>query len=119
MPMRKAFRLAGMALLTAGVLWMAPRLAGQQSAAKPFIASTAKGDWPSYTGDTRGTRYSPLDQINAKNFDDLGVAWRFKTANLGPRPEYKPEGTPVVVNGRLYTTAGTRRSVIALDAVTG
>jgi glucose dehydrogenase len=37
----------------------------------------------------------------------------------GSRPEYKLEGTPVVVNGRLYTTAGTRRSVIALDAATG
>src|SRR5206468_6972782 len=35
------------------------------------------------------------------------------------RPEYKLEGTPLVVNGVLYTTAGTRRSVIALDATTG
>ena len=117
--MRKAFRLAGIALLAAGVLWMAPRLAGQQSATKPFIASTANGDWPSYTGDTRGTRYSPLAQITATNFNDLEVAWRFKTDNLGSRPEYKLEGTPVVVNGHLYTTAGTRRSVIALDAATG
>ena len=96
-----------------------PRAAGQQAAAKPFVASTAKGDWPSYTGDTRGTRYSPLDKITAANFNDLEVAWRFKTDSLGSRPEYKLEGTPVVVNGRLYTTAGTRRSVIALDAATG
>ena len=117
--MGRAFRIGAIVVFAAGVLWTAPRLSGQQSGAKPFIASTAKGDWPSYTGDTRGTRYSPLDQINAKNFNDLEVAWRFKTDNLGSRPEYKLEGTPVVVNGRLYTTAGTRRSVIALDAVTG
>ena len=84
-----------------------------------FVASTKNGDWPSYTGDTRGSRYSPLDQINADNFNDLEVAWRFKTDNLGSRPEYKLEGTPVVVNGVLYATAGTRRSVIALDAATG
>jgi quinoprotein glucose dehydrogenase len=84
-----------------------------------FVASTKSGDWPSYTGDTRGSRYSPLDQINADNFNDLEVAWRFKTDNLGSRPEYKLEGTPIVVNGVLYATAGTRRSVIALDAVTG
>ena len=81
-----------------------------------FVASTKNGDWPSYTGDTRGSRYSPLDQITAENFNDLEVAWRFKTDNLGSRPEYKLEGTPIVVNGVLYATAGTRRSVIALDA---
>ena len=34
-------------------------------------------------------------------------------------PEYKLEGTPIMVKGVLYTTAGTRRSVVALDAKTG
>jgi len=47
------------------------------------------------------------------------VAWRFKTDAFGPYPEYKLEGTPVMVKGVLYTTAGTRRSVVALDAKTG
>src|SRR5262249_38957539 len=42
---------------------------------------------PHYTGDLAGTRYSPLDQINADNFNKLEVAWRFKTDNLGTRPE--------------------------------
>jgi quinoprotein glucose dehydrogenase len=116
--MRRALSL--LIVLTGAVLWTMPRVVGQQAAAaKPFVASTAKGDWPSYTGDTRGTRYSPLDQINASNFGDLEVAWRFKTDNLGNRPEYKLEGTPIVINGRLYATAGTRRSVICLDAATG
>ena len=64
-------------------------------------------------------RYSPLDQINAANFSKLEVAWRFKTDNLGPFPEFKLEGTPLMVKGVLYATAGTRRSVIALDAKTG
>ena len=81
--------------------------------------TTAAGEWPSYTGDTRGSRYSPLDQINKQNFGTLEVAWRFKTDALGPRPEFKLEGTPLMVGGKLYTTAGTRRAVIALDAVTG
>ena len=81
--------------------------------------STAAGEWPSHTGDTRGTRYSPLDQITATNFSNLEVAWRFKTDQLGPRPEFKLEGTPLMVGNVLYTTAGTRRAVVALDAVTG
>src|SRR6187200_1376377 len=90
-----------------------------QSPSTPFVASTKNGDWPAYTGDTRGSRYSPLNQITAANFNDLEVAWRFKTDSLGTRPEYKLEGTPLVVNGVLYATGGTRRSVFALDAATG
>ena len=81
--------------------------------------STKNGEWPHYTADIRGSRYSPLDQINATNFNKLEIAWRYKTDNLGPRPEYKLEGTPLMVKGVLYTTGGTRRSVIALDAKTG
>src|SRR5437762_4874865 len=81
--------------------------------------STANGEWPTYNADLRGTRYSPLDQINGSNFNKLEIAWRFKTDNLGPFPEYKLEGTPLMVKGVLYTTGGTRRSVIALDAKTG
>src|SRR5437773_601670 len=69
--------------------------------------------------DLKGSRYSPLDQINASNFNKLEVAWRFKTDNFGPFPEFKLEGTPLMVRGVLYTTAGSRRSVIALDAKTG
>src|SRR5262250_2962157 len=81
--------------------------------------STANGEWPHYTADLKGTRYSPLDQINASNFNKLEVAWRFKTDSLGPFPEFKLESTPLMVKGVLYTTGGTRRSVIALDAKTG
>ena len=77
------------------------------------------GEWAWYTADMAGTKYRPLDQINASNFNKLEIAWRFKTDNLGSRPEYKLEGTPLMVNGSLYTTGGTRRSVISLDAKTG
>src|SRR4029453_10012772 len=83
------------------------------------LPSTKNGEWPAYTADIKGSRYSPLDQINASNFKKLEVAWRFKTDNLGTRPEYKLEGTPLMVKGVLYATAGTRRSVVALDAKTG
>jgi quinoprotein glucose dehydrogenase len=78
-----------------------------------------EGEWPTYAADLAGTRYRPLNQINAANFNKLEVAWRFKTDNLGNRPEYKLEGTPLMVNHRLYATAGSRRAIIALDAATG
>jgi len=90
-------------------------------AISPLLAQTGakNGEWPTYGGDLGNTRYSALDQINAANFDKLEVAWRFKTDNLGPRPEVNLEGTPLMVKGVLYSTAGTRRSVVALDAATG
>src|SRR6266699_5343958 len=77
------------------------------------------GEWTSYGGDLRNHHYSPLDQINASNFSKLEVAWRFKADSLGPRPENKLEGTPIMVKGMVYATAGTRRSVIALNPKTG
>jgi quinoprotein glucose dehydrogenase len=77
------------------------------------------GEWPTYSGDLAATRYSPLDQINASNFSKLQLAFRFNTANLGPRPEFQFQATPLMVNGRLFTTAGTRRAAVALDAATG
>ena len=86
---------------------------------KAFVYSTANGDWPSYNGDVRGSRYSPLDQINASNFSKLEVAWSLKTDMFGNRPEFKLEGTPLVVKGVLYATAGSRRAAIAVDAETG
>jgi len=105
--------------LLAVVVWISAEIAGQDRAGAAKMPTTANGDWPHYTADMRGTKYSPLDQINASNFNKLEVAWRFKTDNLGPRPEYKLEGTPLAINGVLYATGGTRRSVVALDGKTG
>ncbi len=76
-------------------------------------------EWPTYGADLANTRYRPIDQINASNFNQLEVAWRFKTDSLGNRPEYKLEGTPLMVKGVVYATAGSRRAAIALDAATG
>jgi len=113
---RRAFRIIPALLAAAvGLTWATAGLTGQGNG-QP---STQKGDWPAYNADVRGTRYSPLDQINATNFSKMEVAWRFKTDNLGSRPEFKLEGTPIVVNGILYATGGTRRSVFALKADTG
>ncbi|MBW8863275.1 MAG: PQQ-binding-like beta-propeller repeat protein, partial [Acidobacteria bacterium] len=98
---------------------IAPRMTATLSGQGPGFPSTKNGEWPYYTADIRGSRYSPLDQINASNFNQLEVAWRFKTDNMGTRPEFKLEGTPLMVKGVIYATGGTRRSVVALDAKSG
>ena len=101
--------------------WAAVFCAGLLCVVIPASAQTGakNGEWPTYGGDLGNTRYSPLDQINASNFDKLQVAWRFSTANLGPRPEYNLEATPLMVGGVVYSVAGSRRDVVALDATNG
>ncbi|MCY4024935.1 MAG: PQQ-binding-like beta-propeller repeat protein, partial [Acidobacteria bacterium] len=47
------------------------------------------------------------------------MAWTFRTDNFGPTPEFFLQSTPLMVGGVLYTTAGTRRAAVALDAATG
>ncbi len=87
--------------------------------AAAHAATASDTEWRGYANDLANTRYAPLDQINAGNFNDLEVAWRFPTAMLGSRPEYMYETTPLLIRGRLYTTAGSRRDVVCLDAATG
>ncbi|HEX4271451.1 MAG TPA: hypothetical protein VHZ32_08695, partial [Rhizomicrobium sp.] len=79
----------------------------------------ADTDWTHYANDAGSMRYAPLDQINAGNFNALEPAWRFSTNALGPRLDADFMATPLVVKGRLYTTAGFRRDAVCLDAGTG
>jgi len=85
----------------------------------PGQSRAKDSEWPTYGADLANSKYRPLDQINAANFGKLEIAWRFKTDNLGTRPEFRLEGTPLMVNGVIYASGGTRRSVVALDAATG
>jgi quinoprotein glucose dehydrogenase len=97
-------------------------LLGRAAAATQSALATRKPadtEWRHYAADQANTRYSPLEQINASNFSDLEVAWRFKPDALGARREYQFEATPLLVKGRLFLTAGTRRDCVALDASTG
>lgn len=101
--------------------WKAALAGGAAVFALGLAASAGAADfeWKHYTADLAGSRYAPLDQINASNFSKLEVAWRFKTDAIGNRPEFKLEGTPLMVGGVVYATAGSRRGVVALDAATG
>lgn len=77
------------------------------------------GEWRTWGGDLGVTRYAPLDQVNAANFKDLEVAWRFRTENLGSRPDFNLQTTPLMIDGVLYATAGEHRNAVALNAATG
>jgi quinoprotein glucose dehydrogenase len=91
------------------------------SATLPLAAQSGakNGEWRSYAAEPGSTKYSPLDQINRDNVKNLRIAWRFKTDNLGPRPDFNMQSTPIVVNNVMYAQAGVRRNVVALDPVSG
>jgi quinoprotein glucose dehydrogenase len=101
-----------------GKLWIVGLLVG---ATVSLSAQTGakNNEWRTYGGEPGNTKYSPLDQINKDNAKNLRIAWRFKTDNLGPRPDFNMQAVPIVVNGVMYTQAGARRDVVALDPVTG
>ncbi len=77
------------------------------------------GEWRYWGGDLSSTRFSPVDQINASNFQNLEVAWVWRGDNYGPGPDFVMRSTPTYADGILYTVAGVRRTVIALDPATG
>ena len=85
-------------------------------AASPPQAQTGapRGEWPTYGADLASTRYAPLTEITAGNFDALELAWRFDRDGLGPR-----RATPLMVGGVLYFTGAAGRPAVAVDAATG
>ena len=94
-------------------------LPGGSAVPTAAVLPPGKGEWTTYGADLASTRYSPLDQINKDNFSKLQIAWRLNTNNLGPTPDRLYSATPLMVNGVLYTTAGSARSVVALNPSTG
>ncbi|HIE94345.1 MAG TPA: pyrroloquinoline quinone-dependent dehydrogenase, partial [Acidobacteria bacterium] len=110
----------------AGVAWCALTLA-------PSIAvgqyGATDGEWRTYAGDQGSTKYSPLDQIDATNFGDLQVAWRWQSADgaldLDALREQRSgvsingiQATPLMVGGTLYLSTAMYQAA-AVDAGTG
>src|SRR5688572_4411342 len=80
-----------------------------------FVAAqqpTDDGQWRHYSGNASGTKYSPLDQINKGNVNDLRVVWRWESADRAlqrSNPLWRAgrnEETPLMIDGTLYTVTG-------------
>src|SRR5579863_2700611 len=101
------------------------------AAVLPMAAQVPPADWPTFSRDLAGTKYSPLDQITPDNVTKLAPAWNFalKSAPLRADTTADPfatpgsavgatsAATPIVVNGVMYLPAGRR--VVALDPTNG
>ncbi|MCB2047481.1 MAG: PQQ-dependent dehydrogenase, methanol/ethanol family [Novosphingobium sp.] len=96
-------------------------LLGAAAAMMPLAACTQMGqqtealsgdDWYAYGADDNQLHYSALDEINASNVSDLGLAWSYDIDSFDAYTQ------PLELNGVVYFGAGL--SVIrALDAKTG
>ncbi len=105
-------RTLGVALVLAGLMAL-PALAVAQERNNPY------GEWRYQSADAWGTRYSPVDQVTAENFEDLEIAWLWRGDNFGPKPSTVSRSTPSYIDGILYTVSGSRRTVVAIDPPTG
>lgn len=76
-------------------------------------------EWLQHRGDAGSLNYSALDQIDRSNIMRLKVAWRWRSDNFGSEIAPNYEATPLMAGGVLYTTAGSSRTVVAIDARNG
>jgi quinoprotein glucose dehydrogenase len=77
------------------------------------------GEWRHWGGDSGTTHYSPLEQIDRTNVDQIEIVWRWKSENFGRQSDFNWEVTPLMVDGVLYFTAGLQRAAVAVEAATG
>jgi alcohol dehydrogenase (cytochrome c) len=77
-----------------------------------YSAVTSQVDWPSYNGQTTGSRYSELTQITNTNASQLQPKWIFTLRNTR-----EVQSTPIVADGVMYVTYANE--CYALDAGSG
>ncbi len=117
---RRALVLALIVLIAGAgtAIWFAremrPRPPGDITADRLLSADSDSGQWMTAGRDWRQSYYSPLAQIDPENVKQLGFAWASEPID----PMRGFQGTPIVVDGRMYTS-GPNGSVYALDARTG
>ena len=80
------------------------------------MAQLSPNEWVTLGGDFAHTRYSPADEIDASNFSELEVAWEWNGASFNA---VSGRSTPSLIDGKLFTVAGNKRYVIAIDPKTG
>jgi glucose dehydrogenase len=83
-----------------------------------------QSEWPGYSNDPSGQRYSPLTQITTKNVSKLKLAWQYGIDTAPNAPPGTPgriaptEAVPIMVGGILYTPT-VQHSIVALEPETG
>jgi lanthanide-dependent methanol dehydrogenase len=90
------------------VLLALPTLAVANADVEKNIANSK--NWAMQAGDMYNQRYSKLKQINTGNVGKMQVAWTFSTGVLRGH-----EGSPLVVDGKMYLHSPFPNKVFAID----
>src|SRR5215470_13231525 len=111
----KTIRIASAIVLAAvgGNLWLAAQVRDFRPVTEVMLRNPAAGDWLNWRRTDNAWGYSPLDQINRRNVQQLQLAWSWAMENTGAQ-----EATPLVYNGVMYLP-NPGGVVQALDAATG
>jgi quinoprotein glucose dehydrogenase len=94
----------------------AAAVVGMSLAAPALVSAQESIDWLTLGSDYAHTRYIPASEINADNFENLETAWVWDGSSFNAS---SGRATPSYIDGILYTVAGDRRHVVAIDPQTG
>ena len=108
--MRKVFAVAAACALAASSL-----SAQASQGSKASSRGNPPGEWRFWGADAWSSRYSPLDQINASNFNSLQIAWQWSPGGVD---EYF-RSTPLYANGRVFSVGRAQRHAYAIDPASG
>ena len=111
--MRHVFAALGL-MLAAGsaIAGDAPAFTSEQLSKDPL------NNWITNGGSLYNQRYSPLNEINAGNVNQLKADWRTHLNGSGVGPPYSGEAQPIVYDGVIYIPTGAD-DVFALDVKSG
>jgi quinohemoprotein ethanol dehydrogenase len=97
---------------TVGDIAPAPAFSAEELAADP------RENWLTNGGSLSNARYSPLDEIDSDNVDELKGVWMTHLNGSGEATKYSAEATPIVYQGVMYVVTGAD-DVFAVDVETG
>jgi len=107
------FVLAILIAAIAGNLWLAAQVRDFKPVTEAMLRNPAAGDWLNWRRTDNAWGYSPLEQINKRNVQQLQLAWSWAMENTGAQ-----EATPLVYNGVMYLP-NPGGVIQALDAADG
>src|SRR5262249_15806215 len=110
---RMKVRLASLGLMMLGSLFLWAQVKEFRPVTEEMLRNPAPGDWLNWRRTDNAWGYSPLDQVNRQNVNQLQLAWSWAVDDTGAN-----EATPLVHDGVMYLP-NPRGVIQALDAATG
>jgi PQQ-dependent dehydrogenase (methanol/ethanol family) len=99
--------------LLASTLLMTAQVKDFRPVTDAMLRNPPPGDWLNWRRTDNAWGYSPLDQINRQNVQELQLSWSWSMDDTGAQ-----EAAPLVYNGVMYLP-NPRGVIQALDAATG